>query len=177
MPVGRPSKPTALKVLEGNPGQRRLPQNEPTPEPGLPDPPDILNDIARKEWVERGAILANMSVLSQADLAIFAAYCQAWGDYIEAREGINLLRAQYPKEEAYRALVLECPSGAIKKNPLLDAANHAARDMVRYAGDLGMTPAARARLAVLPPDKRQESKLKTLMYAEKKKAGTNGRSK
>jgi phage terminase small subunit len=47
---GRPPKPTALKVLEGNPGKRPLNQNEPKPEKKAPNCPSWLLPDAKKEW-------------------------------------------------------------------------------------------------------------------------------
>ena len=47
---GRKPKPTALKVLEGNPGKRPLNLFEPTPEDKMPECPDWLEDEAKAEW-------------------------------------------------------------------------------------------------------------------------------
>lgn len=45
---GRKPKPTALKVLEGNPGHRPLNKKEPLPKGRLPRCPDWLEDDARR---------------------------------------------------------------------------------------------------------------------------------
>ena len=42
---GRKPKPTALKVLEGNPGKRPLNLYEPTPEGDLPECPEWLENV------------------------------------------------------------------------------------------------------------------------------------
>ena len=47
---GRKPKPTALKVLEGNPGHRPLNKKEPMPKGKLPRCPEWLEDDAKKEW-------------------------------------------------------------------------------------------------------------------------------
>ena len=47
--AGRPPKPTALKVLQGNPGKRKLPKGEPTPAVGCVPPPG-LSKRARLVW-------------------------------------------------------------------------------------------------------------------------------
>ena len=47
---GRKPKPTAVKVLEGNPGKRPLNMFEPTPEKIAPECPSWLNDEAKAEW-------------------------------------------------------------------------------------------------------------------------------
>ena len=43
---GRKPKPTALKVLEGNPGKRPLNENEPKPERKAPECPSWLEPEA-----------------------------------------------------------------------------------------------------------------------------------
>ena len=46
---GRKPKPTALKVLEGNPGKRPLNENEPKPENKAPRCPSWLEQEAKNE--------------------------------------------------------------------------------------------------------------------------------
>ena len=50
MAQGRNPKPTAQKVLEGNPGKRELNTKEPKPEKKAPACPKWLDDEAKKEW-------------------------------------------------------------------------------------------------------------------------------
>ena len=47
---GRKPTPTAIKDLEGNPGKRKLNENEPKPEKKAPACPKWLSKDARKEW-------------------------------------------------------------------------------------------------------------------------------
>ena len=47
---GRKPTPTALKVLHGNPGKRKLPVNEPSPREGTADPPEWLEPEAQETW-------------------------------------------------------------------------------------------------------------------------------
>ena len=47
---GRKPKPTAVKVLEGNPDKRSLNTAEPKPEKKAPRCPSWLEDEAKKEW-------------------------------------------------------------------------------------------------------------------------------
>lgn len=47
---GRKPKPTALKVLEGNPGKRQLNVVEPKPRNKAPKCPAWLDAEAKKEW-------------------------------------------------------------------------------------------------------------------------------
>lgn len=47
---GRKPKPTAVKVLEGNPGKRSLNTGEPKPEKKAPRCPSWLEEEAKEEW-------------------------------------------------------------------------------------------------------------------------------
>lgn len=70
--AGRPPKPTALKLLTGNPGCRPLPQNEPKPPAGKAEPPDWLTAEARKLWDRYAPRYEAMGVLTVADELAFA---------------------------------------------------------------------------------------------------------
>ena len=74
---GRKPKPTALKVLEGNPGKRPLNDHEPIPPKGELKCPSWLLPEAKKEWKRLASSLEAMGVLTMADLTAFAGYCQA----------------------------------------------------------------------------------------------------
>ena len=47
---GPAPKPTAIKRLEGNPGKRKLNEAEPTLTVGVPECPDYLDEVAKREW-------------------------------------------------------------------------------------------------------------------------------
>ena len=49
---GRKPKPTAVKVLEGNPGKRPLNMFEPVPDKVAPECPSWLNDEAKAEFMK-----------------------------------------------------------------------------------------------------------------------------
>ena len=86
---GRKPKPTALKVLEGNPGHRPLNKKEPMPKGRLPRCPDWLEDDAKKEWKRLGKVLAEMGMLTHLDMMAFAGYCQAYARWKGAEEFIT----------------------------------------------------------------------------------------
>jgi phage terminase small subunit len=75
---GRKPKPTALKVLEGNPGKRPLNEKEPQPKRQAPRCPSWLEPEAKKEWKRMAKTLEAIGVLTQVDKAAFAGYCQAY---------------------------------------------------------------------------------------------------
>ena len=87
--AGRKPKPTALKKPEGNPGKRKLNTKEPTPGKGMPDCPKWLLSEAKKEWERLCVKLSEIGVLTEIDMAAFAAYCQSFARWKEAQEHID----------------------------------------------------------------------------------------
>lgn len=75
-------KPTALKILEGNPGKRKIKDTgEPMPNvlDVIPDPPEWLMPDAVDEWNKLAPSLMALGLLTEVDLSAFATLCQNWG--------------------------------------------------------------------------------------------------
>src|SRR4051812_31093346 len=89
MKRGRKPKPTALKRAEGNPGKRRLPANEPTPEIAAPDCPAHLTAGARAEWDRLAPELEANGLLTRVDRAALAGYCVLYARWAEAEEQLK----------------------------------------------------------------------------------------
>lgn len=134
---GRKPKPTALKLIEGNPGKRAINTLEPVPPASLPDCPSHLMAEAKAEWRRLAEILNGIGLLTQVDRAAMAGYCQCWGRWVEAEQRL----AETPP-------ILRTPSGNIQQSPWLSIANKQLELMAKYMVDLGLTPASRSRLAV-----------------------------
>lgn len=148
MKKGRKTKPTSLKLLDGNPGKRPLPENEPIPlDASKPTPPSHLNEYALEEWNRVCDGLHAMGILFNIDMAILAAYCVSYSRWKQAEEILNNLREHGTKIEA---LIQVTHHGNMIPHPLVGVSNTAARDVLRYASQLGITPAARAGLGVKP---------------------------
>jgi len=73
---GPPPKPTALRILEGNPSRRDLPEGEPKPT-GKAECPAWLPTNAKQIWAATAPRCEAMGVLSSADTDQFASYCVA----------------------------------------------------------------------------------------------------
>jgi P27 family predicted phage terminase small subunit len=138
-------KPIRLKILEGNRGRRKLPE-EIIPPAEMPVPPAHLDAYALEEWNRVVEGLSAMGVLAGIDQQAFAAYCGAYARWRAAEEELAKLR----EVNRLSALVLKTVSGNWIQQPLIGISNKAAGDMVRYAVEFGMTPSARARLAMDP---------------------------
>lgn len=139
---GPPRKPTAWRRAEGNRGKRAWNHDEPMPPEGGPDCPEHLGDEARAEWHRLVETLTRMRVITTIDRAVLAAYCQAYGRWVEAEEKL--------KETP---LLIRTPSGYVQQSPWLTVANRQMELMGRYMAEIGLTPASRSRI-VLKEDPR-----------------------
>lgn len=143
MGVGRKSKPTILKVLQGNPGKRPLNKKEAMPAATMPDCPSHLSDRARREWARTGPILNRIGLLTEADKAAFAAYCVAYARWADAEEQLikHGLLVKYPSKVAEGQFVLQ-------QSPMLGIANRSMDQMKSFLSEMGMTPSSRSRIQV-----------------------------
>ncbi len=71
---GRPPKPTALRILQGNAGKRAINKEEPKPEAGAVPPPWLGPD-PRKEWNRLAPELERLGVLTVLDADALAVLC------------------------------------------------------------------------------------------------------
>ena len=145
--MGRKAKPTRLKVLEGNPGKQKLPKNEPAPRisKDIPDPPCHLDDIAVEEWHRVAEGLHALGLLTDVDTTALAAYCDSYSQWVQANIGIKEAKASDPK---LHGLLEYTTNGNLIQNQYVGIARRAKQDMVKYAGEFGMTPSKRSGLGV-----------------------------
>ena len=162
--MGRKPKPTRLKVLEGNPGKQKLPKGEPQPEHELPPPPSHLDAYGIEEWNRISEGLFVLGVLTSIDQQTLAAYCDSYSQWRTATEELSKLKKEHP----LKALLMKTISGNWIQNPLVGEANKAKSDMMRYAAEFGLTPSARARLAI-DPGRGKKSKFEGLIGGKTKK--------
>ena len=133
---GPPPTPTRLKLIKGNPGRRPLNKREPDPKVDVPDCPKHLSPLAAEEWLRITAELYRMGLLTQLDRAALAAYCQAWGRWVEAETMIEK-----------HGLVVRSPNGTLMQTPMLAIANRAMKQMREFLTEFGMTPSSRSRVS------------------------------
>lgn len=94
---GRRPKPTALKVLQGNPGKRALDTlHEPQPVIGLGPCPDyVTSDPAAAEyWNSQGPQLVKLRTLGETDAATFAGLCLMHARVVWLSSRISALKAR-----------------------------------------------------------------------------------
>lgn len=138
MTVGRKPLPTATKELQGNPGKRALGTDTAKIGPAEDlTPPMPLFGAASREWNRVAPFLHRLGLVTELDLTTLAAYCEAWGRYVDAQAD---LRAYGAVVEGYR--------GGLVKNPAAQVARDALADMLKLAVEFGMTPSSRGRIHI-----------------------------
>jgi P27 family predicted phage terminase small subunit len=133
---GRKPTPTYLKLLNGNPGKRRLNPNEPKPRNRTPTCPSHLCPPAKAEWKRLAAQLTILQILTELDRGALAAYCQSYGRWVEAERKLH----ETP-------MLIKLPSGYVQQNPWLTIANKQLELMHKYLTEFGLSPATRSRVS------------------------------
>jgi P27 family predicted phage terminase small subunit len=131
--AGRKPKSTAVKNLEGNPGKRKLNNKEPVPARGMPDCPEWLLPEAKKEWQRLCDLMNQMGVLTEVDMAAFAAYCQSFARWKEAQEHIDSDGSTFETDKGYQ-----------QQTPWVGIAN--TNQKLLQASEFGLTPSSRSRI-------------------------------
>lgn len=134
---GPSPKPSNLKVLNGNPGKRKLNDKEPQfkiPEK-VPPAPTTLGSAGKKEWRRLAPELHILGLLTVADLKTFEAYCASFELYVLAKQ----------KVEEY-GLTDMTDKGNVIQRPEVGIMNTALKNMKSFAQEFGLTPSSRTNL-------------------------------
>ncbi len=135
---GRKPKPTAVKKLEGNPGHRPLPSNEPQYEAASERAPTGMTAEARKFWHKLAEQVIEAGVLRSVDVPAFALMAEHYALAMRAIDEIA--------EVDY--LTTEDRNGAQRKLPQLQVFRDNAAAYRMFATEFGLTPSSRARIHV-----------------------------
>lgn len=130
-------KPSALKLVEGNPGHRPINKREPKPT-GIPACPAQLDQTAKNEWRRISRSLITMGLLTVVDRSALAAYCSAFSSWMTAEEKI----------QKFGHLIKTAKSGYPMQNPYVAIKNTSMDQMRKFLIEFGMTPASRSRISV-----------------------------
>jgi P27 family predicted phage terminase small subunit len=135
---GPKTKPTNLKRLEGNPGKRALPKDEPEPEPVLAgvEPPSHLSKLAKDEWRRLSPELIRLGLMTVVDFGALAAYCAAWSDFVMAERALQRGK-----------IVTRGKEGQPVRSPWFMVKYKAVEAMVKLGDRFGFSPSARIALA------------------------------
>lgn len=133
---GRKAKPTALKLIDGNPGKRAPNKHEPAPQKVYDPPaPQGFDAIQTAKWDELASKLAKIRVLTELDLDALEIYCREWVNLHEAITDV-----------ATRGKLLQMPSGGVMWNPSWTQLKHSQAQCRSLMAEFGMTPSSRTGL-------------------------------
>lgn len=146
-------KPTALKLLEGNPGKRALNLADGVnPRIEIPSAPRHLGKEARKEWRRITPLLEELGLISGLDRAALALYCQAVGRLSELEEAFNGMVAKHESDglsypdAVFAASRSQTPSGYEQQSVIVQLIGAHRLQVHRHLAHFGLSPAARARV-------------------------------
>lgn len=158
---GPQPKPTVQRLLEGNPGHQTLNKFEPQPPKISSIPaPDWMNDEARRYWNRLIPMLANIGMLTEADLTTLERYCDFLSDWKFCRDFLAKAgNICYPIKETTEISDPNNPGKMIKVERVryMQEFPHIAKKLkisehlLRIEQHFGMTPAARTRIMAEPP--------------------------
>lgn len=136
---GPQSKPTALKLLEGNPGKREVNENEPKYEAlsKVEKPPAYLGSYGKKEWKRILPLLNKNKLATDADFIALAAYCQSVDTWVNAE-----------KLKRTEGLTATTSNGTVVQHPAVGIANSAMDKILKFGREFGLTPTSRSGLSV-----------------------------
>ncbi len=135
---GPAPKPSALVLLEGNPGKRPINRTEPKPRLKIPACPDHLDEHAKAEWKRLVRVLRHMKLLTEADYMALGNLCQAYSRMVKAERKLS---------EA--GLLYKTQSGYVQQSPLLSVINTSVETITRLCREFGLTPSSRSRIQLL----------------------------
>jgi P27 family predicted phage terminase small subunit len=119
---------------------------------GVPECPEHLDAVARKEWGRLSPILMGMKVLTEADYIALGNLCQAYSTLIEAQKHLNK-----------GGILFKTPSGYIQQNPLLGIIRAQTNIVNGLLREFGLTPSSRTRIAIEKEDDGEDDLMAILM--------------
>ena len=140
MAVGRPRTPIPLRVAQGNPAHRPIPEVAEFPTGA--ECPAWLSRDAKKEGKRIAPMLHDQGLLTAADQAMLTGYCEAYGTVAECRRILN--RAGY---------TTMTDKGSVVTRPEARVLNAALTHLHRYAVEFGFSPASLSRVKPIPKEK------------------------
>jgi P27 family predicted phage terminase small subunit len=141
---GRKPVPTALKIARGNPGQRKISDDEPEPSRAIDlAVPEILagDPDASAEWTSKAPLLHKLGLLTEVDLDALILYCATFARWKAAARKLqaNGLIVT-PRRGRTRLLPIV--------NPYLAISMAAQKECRALLIEFGLTPVSRSRVHV-----------------------------
>jgi P27 family predicted phage terminase small subunit len=154
---GRPPTPIAIHRARGS---YRANRHGGTPEPpaAAPKVPKWLSKEAKTVWRYHAPRLANVQVLTELDQQCLAIYCCNAARLAKAEVAI-----------AQSGEVIKTPAGFAAPNPWVAVGQKCQEMMLRYGQELGLSPAARARIKIVPKPESEVDPMAALLAKQRRK--------
>lgn len=133
---GRPSKPTVLKLLDGDRSDR-VNTSEPKPGDGAVVATEELYGGALEVWTRLAPDLIAKGVLTAWDVDAFTTYCKLIATYREASRQLD-----------ENGLTAQGAAGGVIKSPFWQIMRDAVDGQIRLGARFGLTPSDRAQLKI-----------------------------
>ena len=163
--AGRRPKPTALRLVTGNPGKRAVNKKEPKPKRVIPSCPAYLSDSGKVAWGRLCVLLDRMGILTEADSLALERLCDCYAEIIECRLLVERDGRTYSSvttrttSEEGEATTVEDIKSLLKANPAVAMMADADRRFKSYLVEFGLTPAARSKVHATPDDDNKKDPL------------------
>lgn len=150
---GRPSKPAALHLLQGNRSKKNFDElieeiKSPAIPVAAPPMPDVLSDDAVAEWERLIPDLMALGLVSTLDQMALATYCQAYADWLRYQRMIAQRNAKSDDDLGGDIQVFK--TGAEQIGVLRTLANDAEKRANAAGAQFGFSPMARRNLKTAP---------------------------
>ena len=143
---GKTPTPTALKILRGNPGRRRLNSDEPSSPllKRMPPAPGFLDDEGRRVWSAEGRRFIKAGLLTALDLTMFGTWCIWYSKRDLASRAVN-----------QSGIVVRANGvGNPYISPYMSVISMCSKAMHQIEIEFGLSPASRTKVKSLNPAQR-----------------------
>lgn len=149
---GPAPKPTAIRIMNGNPSRRPLPDNEPQYVTGVPERPKGMSAGARRVWDELIAEMAPSGVLRLVDAGALAMLSEDSAMLETLRKGLAEMAREINKQAKKQGKsVVGGPmvhlSRTIEGRRTLASIRELTAQIIVQRREFGLTPASNSRVA------------------------------
>lgn len=119
---GRKRKPNEIRILEGNPGHRPIPES-PQSAPADIEPPGYLHGPGLDEWNKKAPELSRLGILTVLNKTLLAMYCEMYGQWEQ-----------------------------LVDTGEFDKANRLVKELRMLSNEFGMSPASISKMPIKPDE-------------------------